>query len=308
MMDDPNFKNAKPSPPSWDYTGYAGFDKQLSLLVNFILQGFDNGSPIVMPAFLASIGPGALIPIIEMRRAGYRTATVSLVMLVVAVTYQNFGAAVILPLWWAVHLLLAGREVAPLQPQYVKATLVGYILGYMGISLTMINYQTPAVVAVWQFFPAHILLVQAVALAVQRFLGEDTPGSSHKTLQAIHAVNFGWSALAHTYTVSLALASDAPFDSLKHSFLPTYSPAFLGRAVAFSQMFCKWDVVYVTASTLFVGLWYLRGARQRFIASALFVSGSLFFGAGAGISAVWMLREKQLEEEGRVLPKQPKQG
>ncbi|KAG8746096.1 hypothetical protein FRC10_006199 [Ceratobasidium sp. 414] len=235
-MADPKVKNASPGPPTWEYTGYGGVDETLSLLINFFLQSFDHGRFALMPEFIASVGPAVVVPIIEMRRSGYHTAMVFVSMLVLGFIYQNFGAGVILPLWWAPYLWLSGQRTTPLQPQYAKATLAGYFLGFVAVSMAMIIYQTSGIIAIWQFFPGHILLVQVLSLGAQLPLAVGG-GSSYGILQAIHTLNFGWSAVTHAYTLFQAFNSSAPLDSLKDSYLPHYSSASVGRAAAFSQAF-----------------------------------------------------------------------
>ncbi|KAG8714742.1 hypothetical protein FRC08_011501 [Ceratobasidium sp. 394] len=294
---DSKVKNASSAPPTWEYTGYGGVDETLTLLINFFLQSFDNGRFALMPEFIASVGPAAIVPIIEMRRSGYHTATVFASMLVLGFFYQNFGAGVILPLWWAPFLWLSGQRTAPLPPQYANATLAGYFLGFVAVSTAMIVYQTPGIIAFWQFFPGYILLAQIISLGAQLPLAIGSSGSSYDILQAIHTFNFGWSAVTHAYTLFRAFSSSAPLDSLKDSYLPNYSSASVGLVAASSQAFCKWDLVYITAATLFAGLWLLRGTNQRLLGLGWFVLGSVGFGAGAGLSSVWMLREKQLKED-----------
>ncbi|KAG8714895.1 hypothetical protein FRC09_017137 [Ceratobasidium sp. 395] len=300
MMEDPRVKNGPPS-PAWEYTGYAGLDATLSMLVNFFLLSFENGLFAMMPEFIASVGPAIVIPTIEMRRSGYWAPVVLIFMLALGYLYQSCGGAgLILPLWWALFLLLSGGETVPLRPAYAKATLVGYFLGYVATSMAMTTYQTPKAIAIWQFFPAHVLLTQALALMIQFPLAGKDSGSSHKALQAIHTFNFAWSAVTHAYTLFRASNCASPLDSLMDSYVPSYSSAPVGFVEAVSQAFCKWDHVYITATTLFVGLWYWHGAKQRFLAFSSFVLGSLLFGTGAGLSGVWMLREKQLEKKERA--------
>ncbi|KAG8686061.1 hypothetical protein FRC09_014366 [Ceratobasidium sp. 395] len=296
MMVDSRVKDGPPS-PAWEYTGYAGLDATLSMLVNFFLSSFENGRFAMMPEFIASVGPAIVVPTIEMRRSGYRAPVVSAFMLALGYLYQSCGGAgLILPLWWAAFLLLSGGETALLRPAYARATLVGYFLGYVAPSMAMTVYQTPGAIAIWQFFPAHVLLTQALALIIQFPLAGKDFGSSHKALQTIHTFNFAWSAVTHAYTLFQASTSASPLDSLMDSYVPSYSSAPVRFVEAVSQAFCKWDHVYITATTLFVGLWYLRGAHQRLLAFGSFVLGSLLFGTGAGLSGVWMYREKQLEK------------
>ncbi|KAG9118928.1 hypothetical protein FRC07_006294 [Ceratobasidium sp. 392] len=284
---------AEDAPPAlWQYTGYDGADKTLSMLISFFLQSFDNGRFAFMPEFIASVGPAVIVPIIEMRRSGYQTTTVFVFTLVLGFFYQNFGAGVILPLWWALYLLVSGRGTTPLQPQYAKATLVGYFLGYVAISMAMTAFQTPGVIAAWQFCPAYVLVVQAISLGAQT---EKASNSSYDTLQFIYTFNFGWSAVTHAYTLLKAFNSSTPLNSLMDFYMPNYSVSTDPILVLF-KAFCKWDHIYIAVTTLFVGLWYLRGTSQRLLALGWFVLGSLLFGTGAGLSGVWMMREKQLKE------------
>ncbi|KAG8781031.1 hypothetical protein FRC12_022324 [Ceratobasidium sp. 428] len=299
MMEDPRVKNGPPS-PAWKYTGYAGLDTTLSTLVNFFLSSFENGRFPLMPEFIASVGPAVVVSIIEMRRSGYQTPVVSAFMFALGYLYQNFGAGLVLPLWWTGFLLLSDKGTTPLRPAYTRATLVGYFLGFVATSLAMTFYQTPGLIAAWQFFPAYILIAQALALITQLPLAGNDSGSSYETLQTIHAFNFAWSAVTHAYTLLQAFKSASPLDSLMNSYVPDYSSASVGFVEAACQVFCKWDLVYITATTLFVGLWYLRGAKQRLLGLGSFVLGSLLFGAGAGLSGVWMLREKQVKESEKV--------
>lgn len=294
LLTDPQTKG-DPGPPQWNYTGYAGVDTTLTMLVNFFLQSFEAGRFALMPEFMAFIGPAAITPIIEMRRSGYRPTTIFVSMLVLGYLYQTMGAGVILPLWWALYLLLSGHETAPIPTDYSEAALFGYFLGFVPISLAMAAYQTPGIIAIWQFFPAYIIFFQTLSFGIQRVLPGGIFRSSYKSFQIIHSFNLMWSTVGHAYTLLRAFRSASPLDSMKDSYLPGYSLASDAFTIL-CQDFLKWDHIYIGATTLFAGLWLTRGVQSRLYAFAIFVASSLVLGAGAGLSIVWILKEKQLAE------------
>jgi hypothetical protein len=281
------------------YTGYDALDERMCFLVTFMREAFDERSTPFMGELYSALGPAIVLPTIEMRRAGYRTSVTLACMLLLGVLYQNLGGGVILPLWWALHLSFSGQTV-PLHPHFAEATFIGHLLGYLVISVATVTYQTDATIAMWQLFPAFVVLVQLLYLGYQRNKAEDLPDCPYEVIQLIHVTNFCWSAIAHSYTVFQAFTSAAPLDFLKHSFYPTFSSVPLAPIPSFAQQFLKWDILFIISPTLFAGIWLLRGARPKLLAVGWFLAGSFCFGMGAGISGVWMWREKVLEEDRRA--------
>ncbi|KAG8709235.1 hypothetical protein FRC09_000782 [Ceratobasidium sp. 395] len=263
-------------------------------------EALDRGNAFFMPELFSALGPAVILPTIEMRRVGYRSSVTLVCMLVLGVLYQNYSGAIVLPLWWLLHFLFSGHQLVPLHPHYAEATFVGYLLGYLAISVSMTIYQTDALIGLWQLFPACVVLTQALYLGYLRSRVDDVPECPYEVLQLIHVTNFCWSAITHAYTLFQAFRSPTPLDSLKHSFYPHFSPVSLAPAPSFSQQFLKWDILFIVGSTLFAGIMLLRGARAKLLAVGWFCLGSLCFGMGAGLSGVWMWREKTLEEDRRA--------
>ncbi|KAG9096083.1 hypothetical protein FRC06_009064 [Ceratobasidium sp. 370] len=292
---------------SQHHAGHKSLGAQMCTLIYFMREALDQHSAPFMPELLSALGPAVILPTIEMRRAGYRTSVTLACMLLLGVLYQNFSGAVILPLWWMLHLLLSGRQIVQLHPHYAEATFFGYVLGYLAVSVAMAVYQTYAIIGLWQLFPACVVLVQVLYLGYQRNRVDDVPDCPYEVLQLIHVTNFCWSAITHAYTLFQAFRSPIPLDSLKHSFYPSFSPASLAPAPLFTQQFLKWDILFIAGSTLFAGILLLRGTRAKLFAVGWFILGSLCFGMGAGLSGVWMWREKVLEEDRRASVAQLKQ-
>lgn len=291
---------APTNPARLAYTGRDAFDSRMCVIVAFMREALDEGRAEFFSELYATFGPSAIIPFIEMRRAGYRTSIVLVSMLILGAVYQIFSGAVILPLWWTVHLLSSGRNAVSLHPHYVEGTFIGYLLGYLLVSIALVTSQTIAANVVWQIFPASIVLIQSLYLVYQRYAHGDAPECSYEVLQLIHITNFCWSTITHAYTVFQILRSNAPLSSLKHAYHPTFSPSSLSPPTSVAQRFLKWDMIFITGTTLFAGLWLLRGTRSRFLATGWFIVGTVFFGGGAALSGVWMWREKVLEEDRRV--------
>ncbi|KAF8599619.1 hypothetical protein BDV93DRAFT_526001 [Ceratobasidium sp. AG-I] len=293
-------------PAALRYTGVNALDEDMCILVTFMQKALDSHKAPFAAEFFASLGPAVILPAIEMRRAGYKASTVLSSMLVLGLIYQHLGAGVVLPLWWALHLLLSGLRNTTIPSHYAESAFAGYLLGYVALSIAMVTYQTVAITALWQTFPVCVVLVQMLYLGFHRSVSEVAPDSPYEVLQLIHVTSFCWSAVTHASTLFQALTSPAPLDALKYAFHPTYSPAFLGPVTALAQEFLKWDAIFIVGSTLFAGLWLLRGVRPKLLATAWFLVGSLCFGTGAGLAGVWMWREKVLEEDRRALVGQQK--
>ncbi|CAE6436124.1 unnamed protein product, partial [Rhizoctonia solani] len=288
------------TPARLAYIGHDAFDSRMCIIVAFMREALDGGRAKFFSEFYATFGPSAIAPFIEMRRAGYRIPVVLVSMLVLGILYQFLTGAVILPLWWTIHLLSSGRNAVALHPHYVEGTFIGYLFGYLFVSIALVTSQTIAVNVLWQIFPISIVIVQSFYLAYQRYAHGDAPECSYEVLQLIHITNFCWSTITHAYTAFQILRSNAPLDSLKHAYHPTFSPSSLSPPTSAAQRFLKWDIIFITGSTLFAGLWFLRGARPRLLAIGWFILGTLFFGGGAALSGIWMWREKVLEEDRRV--------
>ncbi|KAJ1307476.1 hypothetical protein OPQ81_001575 [Rhizoctonia solani] len=288
--------SASITPARLAYIGHDAFDFRMCVIVAFMREALDQGRAKFFSEFYATFGPSAIIPFIEMRRAGYRVSVVLVSMLVLGTLYQIFSGAVILPLWWTIHLLLSGHTAASLHPHYVEGTFIGYLVGYLLVSIVLVTSQTIAANVVWQIFPASIVTIQSLYLVYQRYAHGDAPECSYEVLQLIHITNFCWSAITHMYTLFQALGTDTPLVSLKHAYHPTFSPGFIPASVSVAQRFLKWDIIFITGSTLFAGLWLLRGVRPRLLAAGWFVFGALFFGGGAALSAI----KSKLSPEGCI--------
>lgn len=265
-------------------------------------EALDDGRAPFFHEFFAAFGPSGIIPMIEMRRAGYQTFVVSASVLVLGALHQLFSGAVILPLWWTIHLLVSDFNSVSLHPHYVEGTFIGYLLGYLVVSVAQVIFQTIGIAVAWQIFPAFIVLIQALYLCFQNYARGETPDCSHDVLQLIHITNFCWSTITHAYTLFWVFSSSslAPFDALKHVFHPAFSSSSLRPMASLSQQFLKWDILFISGTTLLVGLSLLRGTRAKLLAFSWFMLGSLCFGMGAALSGIWMWREKVLEEDRRA--------
>ncbi|KAH7341825.1 hypothetical protein B0J17DRAFT_648115 [Rhizoctonia solani] len=288
------------TPARLAYIGHDAFDSRMCVIVAFMHEALGGGRAKWFSEFYATFGPSAILPFIEMRRAGYRVSVVLVSMLVLGTLYQILSGAVILPLWWTIHLLSSGRNAISLHPHYVEGTFIGYLLGYLLVSTVLVTSQTIAANVVWQIFPASIITIQSLYLSYQRYAHGDAPECSYEVLQLIHITNFCWSTITHAYTAFQILGSDAPLISLKHAYHPTFSPSFLPPSTSAAQRFLKWDIIFITGTTLFAGLWLMRGIRPRLLAIGWFAVGTLLFGGGAALSGIWIWREKVLEEDRRV--------
>lgn len=280
--------------------GYTILKTTVCLLSNFMREALDRHRAPFMSELFAALGPAIILPAIEMRRSGYRSSVTLASMLLLGVLYQSCSGAIVLPLWWSFYLAFHGRQSVPLHAHFAEATFLGYLLGYLMVSVAMVVYQTSAMAGLWQLFPAYVVLIQALYLWYQRNSTEDIPDCPYEVLQLIHVTNFCWSAITHAYTLFQAFSSPAPLQALKHSFYPHFSPNSAAPLPMLTQRFLKWDVLFIVGATLFAGVSLLRGARPKLLAVCWFAVGSLFFGVGAGLSGIWMWREKVLEEHRRT--------
>ncbi|CAE6410870.1 unnamed protein product [Rhizoctonia solani] len=288
------------TPARLSYIGHDAFDFRMCVIVAFMREALDDGRAKFFFEFYATFGPSAVLPFIEMRRAGYRVSVVLVSMLMLGTLYQIFSGAVILPLWWTIHLLSSGHNAVSLHPHYIEGTFIGYLLGYLLVSIALVVSQNIAVNVVWQIFPASIVSIQSLYLAYQHYARGDAPECSYEILQLVHITNFCWSAITHAYTLFQVLVSNEPLISLKHAYHPTFSPDTLSPATSMGQRFLKWDIIFITGATLFAGLWLLRGIRSKLLATGWFIIGTMFFGGGAALSGIWIWREKVLEEDRRI--------
>ncbi|QRW17887.1 exonuclease [Rhizoctonia solani] len=293
-------KGGAHTPARLSYIGHDAFDFRMCIIVAFMREALDHGRAKFFFEFYATFGPSAILPFIEMRRAGYRVPVVLVSMLILGVLYQIFSGAVILPLWWTIHLLSSGQRAISLHPHYIEGTFIGYLLGYLLVSTVLVISQTITVNVVWQIFPVSIVAIQSLYLTYQHYAQGDAPECSYEVLQLVHITNFCWSAITHAYVLFRALVSNAPLASLKHAYHPTFSPSSLSPATSVAQSFLKWDIIFITGTTLFAGIWLLRGVQSRLLAIGWFIIGSIFFGSGAALSGIWIWREKVLEEDRRM--------
>ncbi|ELU40419.1 exonuclease [Rhizoctonia solani AG-1 IA] len=291
---------AHTTPARLSYIGHDAFDFRMCIIVAFMREALDHGRAKFFFEFYATFGPSAILPFIEMRRAGYRVPVVLVSMLILGVLYQIFSGAVILPLWWTIHLLSSGQRAISLHPHYIEGTFIGYLLGYLLVSTVLVISQTITVNVVWQIFPVSIVAIQSLYLTYQHYAQGDAPECSYEVLQLVHITNFCWSTITHAYVLFRALVSNAPLASLKHAYHPTFSPSSLSPATSVAQSFLKWDIIFITGTTLFAGIWLLRGVQSRLLAIGWFIIGSIFFGSGAALSGIWIWREKVLEEDRRM--------
>ncbi|KAH8596285.1 hypothetical protein B0O99DRAFT_661067 [Bisporella sp. PMI_857] len=303
------------------YTGIFPLDFPISLLVAFFFYG-TNGSHPGYQLFLidayATLQSAFVWLYAESSRLNAKPFAIAN-PIIWGLTWQAFGAAIALPLFFRHHLkwlddtpdMLLPMGLASARALPASFTLGALLPAVVGMLPTW--YPRPDtlhqnILAVWQPDPVWVSLIQSLLVFVLFCTQNDT--------KAVWWTRFSYllaaasSSSGHIYAVGSILASSDP----KINFVKVYVPFMVAGPEGANQklasgpwLFLQYDLIIISASS--VSWAYLlttrclsKPAGIRILLPVIFLSGSFLLGAGAVVSLALFWREGQLQ---RVRVKTP---
>src|ERR1700761_5615649 len=230
------------------YTGQLNADIRLCVLTSFFGHPLNSSSKPFMGHLLAQFPSFLMMPIIEALRHGRPRALGF--PLALGLIYQNFGAALIFPLYWIIFVLAGGplslQGPASIIPQdLAEGALAGLLAGYILPTAVMFSTANPYVIAVWQLFPLWIWLIQFIWLAIRPFILGPASPSGYKVVQAIYVLNFLASAISHLTIVLSNLYHPAVLGDFFFPPISASRPSANALLAVGATQFLQWDGLIV---------------------------------------------------------------
>ncbi|GFF55468.1 levodione reductase [Aspergillus lentulus] len=324
-------KLADGTPLQTRYTGIQLIDVPIALLVAFFFYG-TNGSVPGYQLFLldaySTLQSAFIWLYVESFRQSEKPRWIAQPV-VFGLLWQGFGAAISLPLYYALHLswLLRAPQAATsaVDPRGARVVHAGFLLGaFFPAVLGMLPTWTGAaarsasdhqrILAAWQPDPLWVSWVQlALAFGLSRLRRTEARGPSPQDrtswwIRGAYLLAATSSVSGHLYTMATAL-SDRQL-SLWHMYIPSgwYGPSGVSDDILIRGpwLFLQWDLIIISLSSV---SWVLAILHQAFGKNCglwtlkvglILVLGSVLIGPGGTVSLALAIREAQLERSRKM--------
>lgn len=280
------------APYKLSYTGHAGVDDQLCILVAFFSHSLQPRSFPFTAHFALNIAPIAAFPFIEAARTGRPFLLNALFTTVMWIACQLFTGGVTLPLYWALFVAAGALRPGKVAAGYAQGTVFGFLVGFLLPTLAMLKYNDPYLTAFWQPFPVWVLLAQRAFVLLSPSTA--TVKGSKRTVQGLYTFIFLISAAGHVAHVWPLLGD---MDALRKFFIPFVATP--GQAIQDDEAamnFLQWDGVFIFGSSILSSLWFARDSGEVLLLAIWNAAASVLLGPGAALAVVYAWRE------GRVAP------
>jgi len=288
------------------YTGQTMVDTRLCLLTSFFAHGLRSKAHPFIGHLLAQFPSFVMFPVIESLREG-RPKSLGF-PLALGLAYQNFGGAIIVPLFWMLFVLVGGPKSitgpsSVIPRPLAEGALFGMLFGYVLPSTVMYMTVNPYVTAAWQVFPIGIWLFQFIWLIVRAVVPPVASPSGYKVVQAIHIINFLLGVVSHL-TLVLPIVSNTSL--LRETFVPSWSvpPTSTSTIATGVHHFLQWDGIIITGSALIMTLWFARTGAEQLALLVWNVVATFVLGPGAAFSGAVMWRESVLKTSSEIKSKE----
>ncbi|KAH7103468.1 hypothetical protein BKA62DRAFT_696997 [Auriculariales sp. MPI-PUGE-AT-0066] len=252
--------------------------------------------------FLLGVGPLlVLVPTLESSRwYGFPYALLLSVPNVSSLLSQVLGAGFVLPVYFLVFVLAVQptSKTRPVQPMDAERALVQLVLGYLIPSRNILVGQSPRALAIFQIFPVVCIGVGATYNLVRKTFppqaGEASARASFRNVSIAYAICAATSAWAHFRVLLPHLRAGSV--ALSTLLVPQHSRPFRGPTDVAPTLaaavidFLKWDYLLCVGSLAFASLFVM----EEFIDVVALLGLTAAAGPGAGLAAVYYLREKRI--------------
>lgn len=223
--------------------------------------------------------------------------------------YQTVGGAIIIPLYYLVHLYstrnqdFSSPDVAVIPTGFAKALAPSLVIGYLLPTISMYlpsldNVVRQRLVAFWQ--PCPLLVGLLLQLLPRMSSVQSSRIGSLKHLNRTYAVVFITSTILHIGTILYLLTSEDPEASFTRAFDPRVSypasPLVVGIKYIFQIDF--WGIFAASLVWAYLAIYDMKLADRTDIsmiqAFIYFAVGTVVSGPAAVLAATWYWREQLL--------------
>ncbi|KAI1136385.1 hypothetical protein F5Y05DRAFT_391157 [Hypoxylon sp. FL0543] len=305
-----------------NYTGLPLIDYPIALLVAFFFYG-TNGQDHDYNLFLvdaySTLQSAFVWLYIEASRPGTKPRWVQK-PIVFGILWQCFGAAISLPLYYALHVSWANQSKVFRvdKPDMARAIPFGFLLGavapaIIGMAPTWNGPESRTaeehqnILFAWQPDPIWVSLIQTgIITVIPLFHSTVGPGSlinaTHKWVRISYLLTAFSSGLGHLYTIANVLTEKSPLATLTRMYVPFpfSGPAGVTNIFAWGPwLFLQYDLIIISLSSLSWAYIILARASDGKSLShgtlaLLMLVGSLTIGPGAIVSLALLARETLL--------------
>ncbi|KAI1412755.1 hypothetical protein F5Y13DRAFT_162612 [Hypoxylon sp. FL1857] len=305
-----------------NYTGIPLIDYPIALLVAFFFYG-TNGQDHDYNLFLvdaySTLQSAFVWLYIEASRPGSKPKWVEKPM-VFGILWQCFGAAISLPLYYALHVSWANQSKTfrAVNADMAKAIPFGFLLGavapaIIGMAPTWNGPESRTaemhqnILFAWQPDPIWVSLIQtgiitALPLFHRTASRENGISTAQKWIGISYILAALSSALGHLYTMGSVLCGPSPIATLRRMYVPFPFSGPAGVTNIFTLgpwLFLQYDLIIIGLSSLSWAYIMLarvsngKGLSHGALALTMLV-GSLTIGPGATVSLALLARERLL--------------
>lgn len=288
---------AHSSPYKYAYTAgvFPGFDALMCGVVaafDFTLRHDNVEAFPFIQDFGASLWVYAAVPMVEAYRAN--TPIWPGVVMIIETLAQFYSGAAMLPIFWIILLALT-RNTKPraVSKGDAESILFGTVVGYAIPSVLYWFYPTISLNLIWQAFPIEVTLLAFIYRVFRRKTHYKAHG--YGTIRTLYGLIFVASTLVHWHALS---SFDFQFGKAWDVYRPMQSLPYEGKTHLIMNSILQWDYYLIFGGMALASLWLVAESILEGIAIICwFVVGSALFGTGGAISAIWLLREKKIQEK-----------
>ncbi|OTA96531.1 hypothetical protein M434DRAFT_373589 [Hypoxylon sp. CO27-5] len=302
-----------------NYTGFPLIDYPIALLIAFFFYG-TNGQDHDYNLFLvdaySTLQSAFVWLYIEASRPGTKPRWVEK-PIVFGILWQCFGAAISLPLYYALHVSWANQSkiFRATNVDLVRAIPFGFLLGavvpaIIGMAPTWNGPESRTaemhqnILFAWQPDPIWVSLIQTGIIAATRStVSRDNGTSTTKKWTSISYLLAALSsAVGHLYTMGNVLSEPNPIATLTRMYVPFLFSGPAGVTDIFTLgpwLFLQYDLIIISLSSLsWAYIMLARASNGKGLShgslALIMLVGWLTIGPGATVSLALLAREKLL--------------
>ncbi|KAI0836870.1 hypothetical protein F5Y06DRAFT_272474 [Hypoxylon sp. FL0890] len=305
-----------------NYTGLPLIDYPIALLVAFFFygtNGHDHDYNLFLVDAYSTLQSAFVWLYIEASRPGTKPRWVEKPM-VFGILWQCFGAAISLPLYYALHVSWANQSkiFRAADADLTRAIPFGFLLGavapaIIGMAPTWNGPESRTaemhqnILFAWQPDPIWVSLIQTGIITAMS-LFRSTVGRNNGTAATQKWVAISYvlaalsSALGHLYTMINVLAKPDPIATLIRMYVPFpfSGPAGVTNIFTYGPwLFLQYDLIIISLSSIsWAYIMLARASEGKGLShgalALLMLVGSLTIGPGATVSLALLARERLL--------------
>ncbi|KAI0114569.1 hypothetical protein F4776DRAFT_638043 [Hypoxylon sp. NC0597] len=302
-----------------NYTGFPLIDYPIALLIAFFFygtNGHDHDYNLFLVDAYSTLQSAFVWLYVEASRPGTKPRWVEK-PIVFGILWQCFGAAISLPLYYALHVSWANQSKTfrSTNADLARAIPFGFLLGaivpaIIGMAPTWNgpesrNAETHQnILFAWQPDPIWVSLIQTGIIAATRSTVSRDNGTSiaQKWTGISYLLAALSSALGHLYTMGSVLTKPNPIATLTRMYVPFPFSGPAGATDIFTLgpwLFLQYDLIIISLSSLsWAYIMLARASNGKGLShgslALIMLVGSLTIGPGATVSLALLAREKLL--------------